>query len=88
MKLYVLLLFLPLTLFAKHHFDSQTVALAKKLNLYGGEKAVIQWERVFSSTRHLKRYKLDTLDAATREKLKAYLIEHAADSDQPIVPGL
>ena len=88
MKRYTLLFFLPLSLFANHHFDAQTITLAKKLNLYGGEKAVIQWERVFSSPRHLKRYKLDTLDAVQKEKLKAYLIEHAADSDQPIVPGL
>lgn len=88
MKLFTLILFLPFTLFANYHFDTNTAVLAKKLNLYGGQKAVIQWERVFSSPRHLKRYKLDTLDAAQREKLKAYLIEHAADSDQPIVPGL
>lgn len=63
-------------------------ALAKQLDLYGGEKAIIQWERVFSSPRHLKKFKLDTIDPETREKLKHYLIEHAADSDQPIVPGL
>lgn len=62
--------------------------LAKQYGLYGGEKATVQWVRIFSSSRHLKRYKLDTLDKATLEKLRAYLIEHAADSEQPIVPGL
>lgn len=68
--------------------EQQTATLAKKLHLYGGEKAIIQWKRVFSSPRYLKKYKLDTLDKETQEQLKVYLIQHAADSDQPIVPGL
>lgn len=63
-------------------------SLAKELNLYGGTKATIQWQRVFSSERHLVRYGLDSLPLHTRENLKLYLIKHAADSKQPIVPGL
>jgi antitoxin component of MazEF toxin-antitoxin module len=62
--------------------------IAKELNLKAGTKASVQWKRVFSSPRHMKRYKVDTLDERTRELLKSYLIQHAADSDQPIVPGL
>ena len=62
--------------------------LAKELKLYPGTKATIQWKRVFSSKRHLKRYKLTNISPATREELKTYLIEHAADSEQPILPGL
>lgn len=62
--------------------------IAKKFNLYGGEKATVQWKRVFSSKRHLQRYKLEELDQATRDKLEKYLIQHAADSEQPIVPGV
>jgi len=62
--------------------------IAKKFNLYPGSRAVIQWERIFSTPRHLKRYKLDTLPSIQREELKCYLINHAADSEQPIVPGL
>lgn len=81
------LFLLPLSLYS-HSYNKETLYLAKKLHLYGGEKAVIQWKRVFSSPRHLKRYKLCTLDEASRKKLEAYLIAHAADSDQPIVPGL
>lgn len=88
MKFFIITLFFPVLLFANQQYDASIIALAKKLNLYGGAKATIQWERVFSSPRHLKRYHLNTLNSATREKLKAYLIEHAADSDQPIVPGL
>ena len=62
--------------------------LAKELNLYAGTKASVQWERVFSSERRLKRYGLDTLKYDKLVELKYYLIKHAADSKQPIVPGL
>ena len=89
MKFFMVTLFFPFLLLANHHHhDESTIALANKLNLYGGAKATIQWERVFSSPRHLKKYHLNTLDISTRNQLKAYLIEHAADSDQPILPGL
>ena len=62
--------------------------LASKLGLYGGMKASVQWERIFSSEKRLKKYKLDTLPKSVQKSLKLYLIEHAADSEQPIVPGL
>lgn len=61
---------------------------AKKLQLYAGTKATIQWERVFSSQRRMKKYKINTLSNKNIDKLKTYLIEHSADSKQPIVPGL
>jgi len=61
---------------------------AKSLNLYAGTKASIQWERIFSSKRRLKRYKLDDLDERKLIRLKNYLIKHSADSKQPVVPGL
>lgn len=62
--------------------------LAEELNLYAGTKASVQWERIFSSQRRLKRYGLDTLAYDKLVELKYYLIKHAADSKQPIVPGL
>ena len=62
--------------------------LASKLNLCAGMKAKIQWERIFSSNRHLKRYKLNKLENKIKKRLKIYLISHSADSEQPIVPGL
>jgi len=62
--------------------------LAQELNLYAGTKASIQWERVFSSQRRLEKYKLNYLSIKTQNALKNYLIKHAADSEQPIVPGL
>lgn len=68
--------------------DEDVSALAKNLNLYAGTKASIQWERIFSSERRLKRYNLDKLNENELTKLKNYLIKHAADSKQPIVPGL
>ncbi|WP_455756741.1 hypothetical protein [Sulfurimonas sp.] len=67
---------------------SEISDLAFKYNLYPGNKATIQWERIFSSQRRLKKYKLNTLTLDTQLKLKLYLIKHAADSEQPIVPGL
>ena len=83
--LLLLLLFLSLFLNAS---EREMMTLSKQLNLYAGSKATIQWERVFSSQRHLKKYKLDTLSKEQQGKLRKYLIKHAADSDQPIVPGL
>ena len=69
--------------------QAQSVSdLAKELNLQAGSKASIQWERVFSSKRHMKRYKLEKLSTTELQKLRTYLIMHAADSEQPIVPGL
>lgn len=67
---------------------SEMSDLALEYNLYPGNKATIQWERIFSSQRRLKKYKLNTLSLDTQLKLKLYLIKHAADSEQPIVPGL
>ncbi len=80
--------FLFQTLHANEDKKQNIAKLAKELNLYGGQKATIQWERVFSSKRHLKRYKLDNLPVSERIELKNYLIKHAADSEQPIIPGL
>ena len=62
--------------------------LANELNLYAGTKASIQWERVFSSQRRLEKYKLNHLSPSILNSLENYLIHHAADSEQPIVPGL
>jgi len=68
--------------------DAQMAKLTKKLDIYPGSKAIIQWNRIFSSKRHLKRYKLENLTVEQKKDLKRYLIKHAADSQQPIVPGL
>jgi len=84
----ILLLSSLVTLSYATHYAIDVKKLAQEYNLHAGTKATVQWERVFSSQRHLKRYKLDKLDAQTREYLKRYLIEHSADSDQPIIPGL
>lgn len=62
--------------------------LASNLKLYAGTKAIVQWERIFSSPRHMKRYKIDSLSQDVRDELKEYLIEYAADSEQPMIPGL
>ncbi len=69
--------------------NAQSISItAKKLNLYAGTKATIQWERIFSSQRRMEKFHIDRLPQIQKEKLKTYLINHAADSEQPIVPGL
>ena len=59
-----------------------------EMKLVPASKAVVQWERVFSSDRRKEKYGIDQLSPDVQELLKAYLIEHAADSSQPMVPGL
>ena len=63
-------------------------SLAAELGLFAGTKASVQWERVFISPRRMKAYKLDTISPDKINELKTYLIAHAADSNQPVVPGL
>ena len=85
----IILFFVMLTLAILNPLNAQNIPnLASTLGLYGGMKATIQWERIFSSQKRLKKYKIDTLPTGVQEALKLYLIEHAADSEQPIVPGL
>lgn len=88
MKHVLLLILFSLLLSASVLDSKQMEELAKTHNLYAGSKASIQWERVFSSERHLKRYKLENIPEPLRTSFKLYLIEHAADSAHPIVPGL
>ncbi len=88
MKHILLCLVLSTLISAQAIETKQIIKLAKIYKLYAGSKASVQWERIFSSPRHLKRYKLYTLDSEHLVKLKTYLINHAADSAQPIVPGL
>ena len=83
------ILFLAQSLFANTYMSTlQGDVLAKNLHLYAGSKAKIQWQRVFSSQRRMQRYKIDALSSEEQRALKNYLLNHAADSDQPIVPGL
>jgi len=87
MKQFFLIPFSLFMLFSSLQAKDITL-LAKELNLQAGTKATVQWERIFSSQRHIKKYKLEHLSLHTRTELKSYLIKHAADSEQPIVPGL
>lgn len=63
-------------------------SLAKQLQLIPGTKASIQWKRIFRSEQKRKRYGLDKLSQEQLLALQRYLLEHAADSPKPIVPGL
>lgn len=79
-----------LFIFVTYVFASQShgEALARELQLIPGTKASIQWKRIFKSEQKRRRYGLDTLTQEQLLALKRYLLEHAADSPKPIVPGL
>ncbi len=81
-------IFLIMSLFVVTVLGDDISQVAKKLNLFAGTKATAQWERIFSSQRRMQDYKLDSLSQDKIRELKIYLIQHAADSDQPVVPGL
>ncbi|MEE8588171.1 MAG: hypothetical protein V3S80_02350 [Sulfurimonadaceae bacterium] len=68
--------------------DDSIAKVCKEMKIVPASKAIVQWERVFSSEKRKKRYHIDQLSPEVQELLKAYLIQHAADSSQPMVPGL
>jgi len=59
-----------------------------ELNIAPASKAVVQWERIFSCEKRKVQFKIDQLPHETQQLLKIYLIEHAADSSQPVFLGL
>ena len=68
--------------------NEQIEKVCVELKIIPASKAIVQWERVFSSDKRMKRYAIDKLEPDVKDALKLYLIEHAADSSQPMVPGL
>lgn len=62
-------------------------ATAKKLGLEASGRASKQWERVFGNPEKIKEIGADKLAPSELAELKKYLIDHAADSDHPSVPG-
>ena len=85
MKIFAVIIFLVVTANAQ---DASIEKISGDLGLVPASKAIVQWERVFSSERRIKKYKIDTLTLVEQEELKNYLLLHAADSNQPMVPGL
>ncbi len=83
MKKYIFLFFL----FVIKIFAVDVETLVKELDIVPAKKASIQWERVFTSKRKMKRYGLDHLTDEEKTVLKEYLISHAADSDKPKFAG-
>lgn len=82
----VSVLFLGITFACAAQIPAES--LAKQLQLVPGTKASIQWKRIFKSEQRRRRYGLNTLSKEQLLALKRYLIDHAADSPKPIVPGL
>jgi len=87
---------LPLLLFSTTLFADPDVALFKERCLKchkkkGAEtirpvdKARKQWVRFFKRQKHRPPL---ALDASLQKRLLNFLKDHAADSDQPMVPGL
>jgi len=68
--------------------ETMAKMIVEELNLSAASKAIMQWERVFSSAKKMKRYKIDKLNSKQQQLLKDYLINHAIDSDQPTVAGI
>ncbi len=83
----LLLLFLLVPI-AFAYSDDSIEKVCKELKLVPASKAIVQWERVFSSEKRKKRYRIDRLSPEVQKRLEIYLIQHAADSSQPMVPGL
>jgi len=53
--------------------------------VYPVDKARIQWERFFRRDVHTPKLNLDEQE---QRRILTFLYDHAADSDQPMVPGL
>ena len=84
-------IFLLLVLFVPIAFadsEDSIMKVCNEMKLVPASKAIVQWERVFSSDRRKQKYGIDQLSHDVQKLLKVYLIEHAADSSQPMVPGL
>jgi len=62
--------------------------LARELEISASSRVSIQWENIFSHERKMQRYGIDTLKADQKKRLKAYLIQHAVDSDHPEAAGI
>ncbi len=81
-------LFLWITLASAWASQEEGASIAREFHLVPGTKASIQWKRIFKNRLKRKRYGLDTLSQKQLHELEDYLLEHAADSPKPIVPGL
>ena len=69
-------------------FAADGKAIAAKLGLSASSKASAQWNRVFKKVKKMKKYGIDALSDADKGTLKAYLVDHAADSDAPEAAGM
>ena len=85
MRIFALIILFVIVSYAQ---NSSIEKICRDLDLVPASKAVVQWERVFSSDRRMKKYKIDKLSENERKALKLFLVQHAADSNQPMVPGL
>jgi hypothetical protein len=73
--------------FSSSAFCASGKELAGKLKINAGDKAMKQWERVFSNPDKLKEIGAGGLSDGDKSALKAYLLEYAADGDKPAAAG-
>jgi hypothetical protein len=69
-------------------FGMTGAQLATQLHISPSSKAMIQWEGVFKSKRKMRRLGVNSLSEDEKATLKKYLIDHAADSPEPIAAGM
>jgi flagellar biosynthesis protein FliP len=81
-KIILLSMVLSVFLFAKTGKE-----IAKDLKINPSVKAISQWKRLFKKMKKMKKYGIDKLSEEDKSKLKEYLLNHAADSDQPESAG-
>ena len=81
------IIILPLVVFCITVFASSGEEIAMRLNIPAGAKVSKQWTRIFNSEQKLKRYKIVNISKEEKKLLLEYLIEHASDSNYPLVPG-
>lgn len=90
-QVFVLLFFMgsPATVTADniHLFKSKCMIChgVTVTKVYPVDKARIQWERFFRRNVHMPALALDENEL---RRILTFLHDHAADSDQPMVPGL
>jgi alkyl hydroperoxide reductase subunit AhpC len=79
----VLVLFFSVSLFA-----NTGKSLANSLGISASSKASSQWKRIFKKEKKMKKYGIDKLSDSDKALLKEYLMNHAADSDNPEAAGI
>lgn len=69
-------------------FGQSGKELAIKLKINAASKASNQWIKIFENSSKQEKFGIHKLAEDDKNKLKIYLIDHAADSDMPEMAGI